>query len=549
MWDFEIFDNASRGPWGSFLLLIRTKGRALAALGALITIFSLALDPFFQQVVDFPERWAQHDTSSSIPRVTSYEPPYIPEIFQGMEEQQSDQLLQPVVQRFFYDNGTQPVPFGNGTRPEIPITCPTSNCTWPEYETLAVCSKCTSMNVAEILTFTCLNTTIDWSAHSTGSTIDNTLPNGTVCGYFINATSNSPILMSGYIKNETATGSTVGEALLVRLLPLTTSLTKKRLFGTGSINFKEIRNPIIDALIVSSANGAESVYRMEAPIMHECVLSWCVHTMRSSYAWGEYTEEVVSTFENTTDGPSPWESFEVPKEEGGGTFVVYTQNITVTPPVSSFGRSNLTVFDTTYTVDNTSASNVVAIFGDMFPSTYTANNAATKPSLVYKNYHSGPRIRALGFNPWLAPNNITQHMERLAVAMTNILRSSPSRSMAKGKAYDRESYVSVRWEWLTLPLGLLFVSLIFLAATITKSAMEQDRVGVWKTSAYATLLYGLPDEMQTQITRNTSQSTPRAKAKELRVKLQPNGGWRISGSFFTPFTPKPKPSQPPPGWI
>jgi hypothetical protein len=27
MWDFEIFDNASRGPWGSMLLLIRTKGR------------------------------------------------------------------------------------------------------------------------------------------------------------------------------------------------------------------------------------------------------------------------------------------------------------------------------------------------------------------------------------------------------------------------------------------------------------------------------------------------------------------------------------------
>lgn len=27
MWDFEIFDNASRGPWGSFQLLIRTKGR------------------------------------------------------------------------------------------------------------------------------------------------------------------------------------------------------------------------------------------------------------------------------------------------------------------------------------------------------------------------------------------------------------------------------------------------------------------------------------------------------------------------------------------
>jgi hypothetical protein len=27
MWDFEIFDNASRGPWGSLQLMVRTKGR------------------------------------------------------------------------------------------------------------------------------------------------------------------------------------------------------------------------------------------------------------------------------------------------------------------------------------------------------------------------------------------------------------------------------------------------------------------------------------------------------------------------------------------
>lgn len=71
MWDFEIFDNASRGPWGSFLLLIRTKLKALAALGALITIFSLALDPFFQQLVDFPDRWALQG-NGSIPQVVSW---------------------------------------------------------------------------------------------------------------------------------------------------------------------------------------------------------------------------------------------------------------------------------------------------------------------------------------------------------------------------------------------------------------------------------------------------------------------------------------------
>jgi hypothetical protein len=121
--------------------------------------------------------------------------------------------------------------------------------------------------------------------------------------------------------------------------------------------------------------------------------------------------------------------------------------------------------------------------------------------------------------------------------------------MIFGAAYSAENYVSVRWEWLTLPLGLLCISFIFLAATVTKSAVERDRVGVWKTSAYATLLYGLPDEMQQKITRSASTGTPRAKAKELKVKLQPNHGWRVSGNLFSPFVPKPKPNLPPPGWI
>ena len=549
MWDFEIFDNASRGPWGSMLLLIRTKGRALAALGAMIMLCSLALDPFFQQVVDFPDRWARQNTPSAIPRAVIFNPPYIPEYFQGFEEQQNEQNIEPVVQRFLYGNGTQAVPFGNGTRPDIPLSCPTSNCTWPDYETFAVCSKCAKMEVADVLTYACMNTTIDWSAHSTGPIKPEKTPNGTVCGYFVNATSSAPVLMSGYVVNETDTQNPFGEALLVRTLPLTTFLAKERLYGTGSINFKHIRNPILDFLIVSARNSTSSVYRNEAPVVQECVLSWCVQTVRSSYDWGKYSEEIISTFENTTAGPDPWESFEIPEDEGGGVELIYGQNITIKPPRSEQNRSNTTVYDTSYGASNMTASNVMYIFNDFFPSYYTADDVSTQPTLRYKNYPQGPRIRSLEFNPWQAPNDLTQHMDRLATAMTNVIRSATSKVMTEGEAYVKETYVSVRWEWLTLPLGLLCIAFIFLAATIAKSAVELDRVGVWKTSAYATLLYGLPDEMQKKLTRSASTGTPRAKAKELKVKLQPNGGWRASGLPFSPFTPKPKPNQPPPGWI
>jgi hypothetical protein len=47
MWDFEIFDNASRGPWGSILLLIRTKGR-------FVTPFPLPCTPSSLTNATFP---------------------------------------------------------------------------------------------------------------------------------------------------------------------------------------------------------------------------------------------------------------------------------------------------------------------------------------------------------------------------------------------------------------------------------------------------------------------------------------------------------------
>jgi hypothetical protein len=266
-----------------------------------------------------------------------------------------------------------------------------------------------------------------------------------------------------------------------------------------------------------------------------------VQTINSSYALGIYSENLTSTYLDSSEIRTKW-PWEVYTAETGQN-LIYTANITLQPSLEvansrdTFGVSNLTV------------SNVMTLFDDFFPASYTAQDPYSRPKLRYKNYFDGPSTRYMEFNPWLAPNNITRHMERLATSLTNVIRSSVSKEMVNGTAYSKENYVEVRWQWLTLPLGLLFISLIFLAATITKSAVERDRVGVWKTSAYATLLYGLPDEMQKNITRSGSTGTPRSKAKELKVRLQPNQGWRISGNLFSPFSPKPRQPQPPPGWI
>jgi hypothetical protein len=67
----------------------------------------------------------------------------------------------------------------------------------------------------------------------------------------------------------------------------------------GSINFKHIRHRIID-FVVAGVKDAQSVYRNETPTVHECVLSWCVKTISSSYHLGIYKEEVSKTVNTAT---------------------------------------------------------------------------------------------------------------------------------------------------------------------------------------------------------------------------------------------------------
>lgn len=63
--NIQDFDDASRGPWGSFNLLFSIHFRSLASLGALVTLLTLAYDPFVQQVLIYPVREVQHKSNET----------------------------------------------------------------------------------------------------------------------------------------------------------------------------------------------------------------------------------------------------------------------------------------------------------------------------------------------------------------------------------------------------------------------------------------------------------------------------------------------------
>ncbi|KAH6632990.1 hypothetical protein C7974DRAFT_391900 [Boeremia exigua] len=522
MWDFEIFDKATRGPWGAIMLLYRTRGRSLAAMGALLIVLLLAIDTFLQQVVSLPDRWALQgeDIAGDLSRTIRYgsnpNTPYLG----GVESVSDSPDLFPITRKFSDGNGTEPLLFGNGTRPEIPVSCPTSNCTWPLYDTLGVCSKCT--DVSSYLTFTCLTNKVDWLAETRGGfEVDWSYPNTTHCGYFLNATSDRPVLMSGYLVQSNATNGE-GETLLHRTLPLTSMTRFTPLYGNGSLLFKSLRNTIIDVIIVSSPDGTiEAVHRNATPIAQECVLTWCVKTVRSAFAWGGYVEEVVDTHFNTTPGPFPWDANYTRGELYNYTDIAYREAI------------NIDVNSTLYGVSNATASQMIMGFTDITPAMTTSLNTTTIPLMRYMIWSDGePWTKTLAFNPWMAPNNVTRHLERLATAMTNTIRSAKEiQILLHGDAYAREVFIQINWAWLAFPLVLLVLSLVFLVATIIKTSNDTGGAGMWKTSAMPALIYGLPKETQEKVTP-AKRSKAREESKKIRIKLSPRMGWRVSGQSF-----------------
>ncbi|KAK2626365.1 hypothetical protein QTJ16_004627 [Diplocarpon rosae] len=130
--DLTTFENASRGPWGSINLLFALKFHHLAALGALVTIVTIAVDPFVQQTIRFYScSYVEVKYKASIPIARSYTPQQ--NILSPIKAGMVGAIYQGLTQPTF--NGS----FGSSF-------CPTGNCTFPiKYTTFGVCNACTNV--------------------------------------------------------------------------------------------------------------------------------------------------------------------------------------------------------------------------------------------------------------------------------------------------------------------------------------------------------------------------------------------------------------------
>ncbi|KAH7127201.1 hypothetical protein B0J11DRAFT_567909 [Dendryphion nanum] len=146
--NMQNFDDASRGPFGALLFFPKvffsknkSKAVRVAAIGCLVTLATLALEPFTQQVIGFRDRIVLIDDGTEIARfsvsngydtgATSLTGLFTPEL---TDDDMQGSLLAGIFSKTIDTNRYE--------------TCSSSNCTWPAASSLSICSACHNVTAA-----------------------------------------------------------------------------------------------------------------------------------------------------------------------------------------------------------------------------------------------------------------------------------------------------------------------------------------------------------------------------------------------------------------
>ncbi|KAI1139212.1 hypothetical protein F5Y05DRAFT_341383 [Hypoxylon sp. FL0543] len=248
--DIQTFDEASRGTWGSLKLLFRTKRLHLAKLGAFITILTLGVDPFIQQVIVYPTRAIPSTMSNaSVPLALGYSD-YTFGVIMAIREPTLG--MKSAINNGVYDTNDHP-------QNDFALTpqCATGNCTWPEtYHSLAVCSKCA--NTTSLINKKCDDT-------SGFITCNYSLPNG----MFFNGLNRGRLYMNASSELKT-------------------------------VNFNNTQSTISSVNTMRGLHDASSS-TLFGVVSNECVLYFCVNEYHAEVSNGDFKETVIATYTGEHD--------------------------------------------------------------------------------------------------------------------------------------------------------------------------------------------------------------------------------------------------------
>ncbi|KAJ0158342.1 hypothetical protein CTA2_11811 [Colletotrichum tanaceti] len=410
--NFQKFDEASRGPWGSLKFLASVKWN-LATIGAFVTIARLSFAPLAQQVVKIDERFAiTKDDSVTFGYAHMYERG-IGRILAnaGVGGIPQDPSMQAAILQGLY-NISSPATF----------SCPGA-CIWHgSYVSLGFKSECKNVTQETLRSEDCFKNTNDVVTYCNMTT-----PGGV-----------------GISTRRVTTDS--GTSFRMNVSAMTGSSGAAQTILSDSF-------PEIVRFAIYRSTSDHNFQPFDVNIT-ECSLSLAAHKYSKANANG-----TAFSFENTqivdVGGRDSWQW-----EGSLSSHPIFTNESKVDGiPALAISWHDLRA------VQNFFES-------DTFVTEWVDGN--------YENKY-------IGLSAALAGDvDIEKRFEKMAVSMTDYVRSGPNSEFAYGEKMESEPFVSIRWYFMIGPVAIELTALLFATFTIIKNRKSRQ-VPLWKSSALAVL--------------------------------------------------------------
>ncbi|RSL64007.1 hypothetical protein CEP51_013210 [Fusarium floridanum] len=533
--DFERFDAASRGPWGSLRLMRSFLRRPhWAALGGFTSIVLLAYEPLIQAILTLEDQ-------PTVVSSTDYGSLY------NLSNPQNTNALAEIARSSFLDTGFWsaysnvrglgriefPGPDGkklfyqsnlvtsaiqddmglaaaiwSGFSPLVKtqnlwpaFTCTTGNCSWDNYASLAVCSSCLDLSerikkstrIITVSEVALPGTFGDDAPDVSNKAMEANMDMG---GQRISITKHK----IPEVELELSNYHGKPRCPAIRNGCPDTYLTAKVTTNPGhTVSFGELDTMLLAVQFLQaneSWQNNQSFWEDTTVTSHECSLYFCVNEYEAVVEEGILHEKVVSSWKRRNrpsyHNKEVEQFFDYANEtlDMDGAWIDHLSDLQIAVIDENYNSRSKNLSQVSFNITEESIVSVLKNLKDGF----TLQDCLSGPNCTAKSGRyiypglGGPKppglMTGLG-----ETGNITLTFENVALSLTKWMRDREfsSSSTASGNATTTIVITHVQWEFLGFPAATLAVGIIFAALSIWDTQRIKRRA--WKDSALATLAH------------------------------------------------------------
>ncbi|KAH8898626.1 hypothetical protein GQ53DRAFT_816859 [Thozetella sp. PMI_491] len=509
--DFELFDASSRGVWGSLGLIYKVRWRHPTSIAAFVTVLGLVSSSVTQLLISYPSRLAPTDAIASIRAVQNY------------KVTTSNSTLYYSAQNGAEDAYNHPI------QPLAP-TCPTSNCTFPIFQSLAICHQIA--NVTSSLQVRVIDPAL---VKDTDSTVTNPAlfqPNATE---FNVSLPNGPYMVTQSLTSVIVSPLAPGTSLAFKSDP---DLMAAQILSFGAIYSSPYE--------WGTKRNLTTFYALEV-LFHPCVQRYNVSVsnniptsqiLQSAYEVSSQSSDAkvyakcpVPTYNNAATrcgfyDYDDWGTKPRPK--------IYLKN-----PEKPDSATGSDLFGTSFSIMNYMTNVLAGAFNALYAADPRSN------PLYYGEYFTGflglhfgtSNLARAGSTPEEIHEIINTFAASISMGMTNSMRTEPENSTAiskdgltyfyniSGAALGLETFVFVSWGWLAFLGTQLFLATLVLIMTILDT--EKSQTKVLKSSAIATLV-ALDNDSRAKIELTEMKDCQELQKQAATVQIRLDSGGMLS---------------------